>query len=218
MDSKQNGQVGSLRWIATVNAIWKEFGQEHFFAWKACMLDKSHHWLDCVEADESIPSSSLTTEPLAGQPPRAHFQMSWLQLISIFTADQSYYLYAPNQKGHSRLHDICTELFLTVCHDCLCDADLSETQKAFIQPLLRKQINQHVTLLSQQIAKTPLAQQLNHWQNRGGDLQELSDHLSSPLKSSIPPRLQYLVRSLETMITLPEQEKVCDAKAIGYYA
>ena len=105
-----------------------------------------------------------------------------------------------------------------MCHDCLCDSDLSETQKAFIQPLLRKQINQHVTLLSQQIAKTPLAQQLNHWQNRGGDLQELSDHLSSPLKSSIPPRLQYLVRSLETMITLPEQEKVCDAKAIGYYA
>ncbi|MEI6094630.1 MAG: hypothetical protein WCR08_04050 [Gammaproteobacteria bacterium] len=140
------------------------------------------------------------------------------QQISIFTADQSYYLYAPNQKGHSRLHDICTELFLTVCHDCLCDPDLSETEKVFIQPLLRKQINQHVTLLSQQIATPPLAQQLKHWQNRGGDLQELRDHLSSSLKSSIPPRLQYLVRSLETMITLPEQEKVCDAKAIGYYA
>ncbi|MBP6917532.1 MAG: hypothetical protein KBB94_01285 [Legionellaceae bacterium] len=130
------------------------------------------------------------------------------QQITIFTADQSYYLYAPNQKGHSRLHDICTELFLTVCHDCLCDPDLSETEKAFIQPLLRKQINQHVILLSQQIAHTPLAQKLNQWHGKQDGLQELNMHLSSSLKNCIPPKLQYLVRSLETMMTLPDQKKV----------
>ena len=139
------------------------------------------------------------------------------QQITIFTADQSYCLYAPNQKGHSRLHDICTELFLTVCHDCLCDPDLSETEKAFIQPLLRKQINQHVILLSQQIAHTPLGHKLNQWHVKQDGLQKLNMHLSSSLKNCIPPKLQYLVRSLETMMTLPEQEKVCNAKTISAY-
>ena len=85
LDSQKSGQEGSLRWIATVNAIWKEFGQEHFFAWKACMLDKSHHWLDCVEADESIPSSCPATPPSARQLTPTHFQISWLQLISTYS-------------------------------------------------------------------------------------------------------------------------------------
>lgn len=130
------------------------------------------------------------------------------QQIAIFTADQSYCLYAPNQKGHSRLHDICTELFLTVCRDCLCDPDLSEQEKSFIQPLLHQQIKQHVALLAQPIGKTPLGQELNHWQTKEGDLQELNTLLSSHQQHNVSPKLQYLYRSLMTMITLPEKNEV----------
>lgn len=131
------------------------------------------------------------------------------QQIAIFTADQSYYLYAPNQKGYSRLHDICTELFLTVCRDCLCDPDLSEQEKSFIQPVLHQQIKQHVALLAQPIGKTPLGQKLNHWQTKKGDLQELNELLSSHQQRDVSPKIQYLYRSLMTMITLPEKNEVC---------
>lgn len=126
------------------------------------------------------------------------------QQIAIFTADQSYYFYAPNKKGHSRLHDICTELFLTICRDCLCDPDLSEQEKAFVQPLLQQQITQHVSLLAQQISKQPLGQTLQSWQKKNGSIQELSSLLSCT--KDIPPSLQYLHRSLITMITLPEKQ------------
>ena len=126
--------------------------------------------------------------------------------IAIFSKDKAYYFYAANQKGHSRLHDICTELFLTVTHDYLCDADINERDKASIQSPFMDQIKRHASLLAEQLApSTPLSQKIYHWQRRNGKNTELQNILKAHPKSSINSKLHYLYRSLETMVVLPEE-------------
>ncbi|MDF1828226.1 MAG: hypothetical protein P1U39_08115 [Legionellaceae bacterium] len=122
---------------------------------------------------------------------------------TIFTGDQSYYFYASNKKGYSRLHHICTELFLTVARDCLLDPELSTEDKLIVQEQYKTQVQQHVTLLSQQIDNTAFANDLNTWasSNDSNDsMERLATIMARYPKNSISPKLHYLYNSLEIMV------------------
>ncbi|MDF1758478.1 MAG: hypothetical protein P1U74_09315 [Legionellaceae bacterium] len=120
---------------------------------------------------------------------------------TIFAGDKSYCFYASNKKGYSRLHHICTELFLSVARDCLCDAQMSADEKLLIQDEHKKQVKEHVILLSQQI-KGSLSNSLKGWIQDDSDLNSLSTILCQSSKNEIPNTIHYLYDSLKTMADL----------------
>lgn len=78
LDSQKSGPIGTQRWIQIVNLIWKHFGRDHFFAWKAYELDPYENWVDCVENDEAM-TVPYDTYPFLT--PLAYFQSLWLAFL-----------------------------------------------------------------------------------------------------------------------------------------